>query len=118
LLALQKALESDDPRLLQGAPTSPPPLQCVQDWPVEAACSLGYCGWQGEDLETVGQVEEYFARVCWQADCSLNEPAACRFFLNWFDETPREVMRPALLAEVTRTLAQRRSDTAEGRAKS
>ena len=105
--ALQKALENDDPRLLQGAPTSPPPLQAVQEWPVEAACSLGYCGWQGEGLETVGQVEEYFARVCYEADCSLGEPAAVRWFLNWFDETPRATMRQQLAAEIARVLAQR-----------
>jgi hypothetical protein len=89
----------------------------VQDWPVEAACSLGYCGWQSEGLDTVGQVEEYFARLCWEADCSFGEPAACRFFLNWFDETPRDVMRRQLLAEIERTLAQRQSGATEGRAK-
>jgi hypothetical protein len=76
LIALKRALESDDPRLLQGATTSPPPLQCVQEWPVEGTCGWGYCGWQGEGLETVGQVEEFFARVCYEADCSLNEPGA------------------------------------------
>ena len=31
----------DDPRLTQGSTTTPPPLMCVQDWPVEAACALG-----------------------------------------------------------------------------
>jgi hypothetical protein len=107
--ALRKALQSDDTRLLQGATTTPPPLQCVQDWPVEAACGLGYCGWQGEGLETVAEVEEYFARVCFEVDQRLGEPAACRWFLNWFDETPRDEMRGLLLAEVHRTLAQRRS---------
>jgi hypothetical protein len=107
LVALAKALESDDPRLLQGATTSPPPLQCVQDWPVEGACSLGYCGWQGEGLDTVGEVEEFFARVCYEADCSLNEPGAVRFFLNWFDETPRDTMRQQLAAEIARILTQR-----------
>lgn len=47
LEALARALISDDPRLLQGATTEPPPLQCVQEWPIEAACGIGYCGWQG-----------------------------------------------------------------------
>src|SRR5437588_819359 len=107
--SLRKALLNDDARLLQGATTTPPPLQCVQDWPVEAACGLGYCGWQGEGLETVAEVEEYFARVCFEVDQLLGEPAACRWFLNWFDETPRDQMRDLLLAEVQRTLAQRRS---------
>ena len=110
--ALRKALLHDDVRLLQGATTTPPPLQCVQDWPVEAACGLGYCGWQGEGLETVAEVEEYFARVCFEVDQLLGEPAACRWFLNWFDETPRDDMRRLLLAEVNRALALRHADDA------
>ena len=107
--ALQRALTSDDARLLQGATTTPPPLQCVADWPVEGACALGFCGWQGDGLETVGEVEEFFARMCFEIDQRLGEPAGCRWFLNWFDETPRDEMRPLLLAEVTRALAQRQS---------
>ncbi|HVK15764.1 MAG TPA: hypothetical protein VM533_02385, partial [Fimbriiglobus sp.] len=43
LTALRDALRGDDPRLVQGATTTPPPLMCVQDWPVEAADALGYC---------------------------------------------------------------------------
>ena len=108
LEALATALHDDDARLLQGATTTPPPLQCVQDWPVEAACALGYCGWQGEGLESVAEVEEYFARLCFEVDQRLGEPAASRWFLNWFDETPRDEMRSLLLAEVNRTLARRR----------
>ncbi len=107
LEALRQALLTDDARLLQGATTTPPPLQCVQDWPVEAACALGFCGWQGEGLETVAEVEEFFARACYETDQRLGEPAACRWFLNWYDETPREEMRRQLLAEVNRMLAQR-----------
>src|SRR5438105_4209343 len=107
LEALRRALASDDSRLLQGATTTPPPLQCVQDWPVEAACVVGYCGWQGDGLETVAEVEESFARVCFETDKALGEPAACRWFLNWFDETPRDEVRRELGAEVTRSLAQR-----------
>jgi len=107
LEALRDALSSDDPRLIQGSTTVPPPLMCVQDWPVEAACALGYCGWQGDDLETVGQVEEFFARLCCEADQRLGEPAACRWFLNWFDDTPRAEMRAELAAEAELTLAER-----------
>lgn len=116
LEVLQVALRNDDPRLIQGATTSPPPLLCVQEWPVEGACALGFCGWQGEGRETVAEVEEYFARLCFEVDQRLGEPAACRWFLNWFDETPREQMRRLLLAEVQRTLAQRRAAVAAGAA--
>jgi hypothetical protein len=110
LEALRSALANDDVRLLQGATTTPPPLQCVQDWPVEAACVLGFCGWQGEGLETVAEVEEYFARLCYEVDLRLGEPAACRWFLNWFDETPRDEMRRLLLSELTRTLTLRQAN--------
>ena len=107
LTALRDALRGDDPRLVQGATTTPPPLMCVQDWPVEAACALGFCGWQGDSLETVGQVEEHFAKCCFEADQRLGEPAACRWFLNWFDDTPRDEMRRELLAEVERAIEER-----------
>ena len=113
LQALRQALASDDARLLQGATTTPPPLQCVQDWPVEAACVIGYCGWQGEDLETVAEVEEFFARTCFEVDQRVGEPAGCRWFLNWFDETPRDQVRELLLVEVNRSLAQRLSAVPE-----
>jgi hypothetical protein len=107
LRALRRALVNDDQRLTQGSTTSPPPLQCVLDWPVEGACVMGYCAWQGDGLETVGEVEEYFARICFEADQRLGEPAAVRYFLNWFDDTPRDEMRRNLLDEVNRTLAER-----------
>src|SRR5262249_76729 len=109
LEALRQALTSDDARLIQGATTTPPPLQCVQDWPVEAACALGFCGWQGDGLETGAEVEEFFARMCFEIDQRLGEPAACRWVLHWLDETPRDEMRDLLLAEVHRSLTQRRS---------
>ena len=107
LQALRKALLGDDGRLTQGSTTTPPPLMCVQDWAVEGCCAVGFCGWQGEGLETVGQVEEFFARCCFEADQRLGEAAACRWFLNWYDDTPREEMRTLLLSEVSRTLAER-----------
>jgi hypothetical protein len=107
LLALKRALTQDDPALIQGATTEPPPLQAVQEWPVEAACAVAYAGWQGEGLATIGEVEDYFAQACFGADKALGEPAGCRWFLNWFDETPRDQMRRELLAEIDLALASR-----------
>ena len=105
LRALRKALSKDDARLTQGSTTTPPPLQCVLDWPCEGACVVGYAGWQGDGLETVGEVEEYFARLCFEADQRLGEPAAVRYFLNWFDDADRTEARRLLLPEVDRALA-------------
>jgi hypothetical protein len=66
-----------------------------------------HAGWKGDGLQTVADVEEYFARVCFEADKALGEPTACRYFLNWFDETPRGQMRAQLLSEVERALTER-----------
>ena len=107
LEALQHALQSDDLRLTQGSTTTPPPLMCVADWKCEGACAVGLAGWLGDDLETVGEVEEFFARVCFEADQRLGEPAACRWFLGWYDKTPRDEMRRELLSEVKLALAGR-----------
>ncbi len=109
LEALAVALETDDPRLLQGATTTPPPLMVVQDWDVEAACLVGFCGWQdGTSKHTVHDVEEMFAKWCFAVDEILQEPAGCRWLLNHFDETPRDEMRSALLPEVRRELDRRK----------
>ena len=120
--ALADALRTDDPRLTQGSTTTPPPLMCVQDWPCEAACFLGYIGAMehggfadetptgrqtNPNAATVGQVEEFFARACYEADLRLGEPAACRWLLDWFDDTPRDRMRADLLAEIELALTGR-----------
>lgn len=113
LRRLLAAVEADDPALIQGATTTPAPLLILADWPVEAACALGFCGWRGEGLETVAQVEEYFATTCFKADQGLGEPAGCRWFLNWFDETPRPEMRRDL-AELLREVLAGRPAEGEG----
>jgi hypothetical protein len=107
LEALRKALHNDDKRLLQGATTSPPSLQCVQDWPVEACDAICFAGWQSEGLHTVAQVEEFFAKVCFDASSQLGDPTAIRYYLNWWDEQPRDVVRQQLLIEVDLALIGR-----------
>jgi hypothetical protein len=107
LEALRSALIQDDERLTQGSTSTPPPLQCLKGCPAEGACVVGYCGWQGDGLETVGAIEEFFANVCQEADRRLGEPTACRWFLNWFDDRPRAEMRRRLLPEVAAVLAKR-----------
>ncbi len=109
LEALRQALLSDDERLLQGATTSPPPMACALDWPVEGACAVSLCGWQGDGIGTVGELEEYFGRVCVACDEVGGEPAWGRFFLNHFDEVPREQMRSELLEEVELELQRRKA---------
>ncbi len=105
LMALRDALAADLPSLCQGATTDPPPANHYAQARPDAACLLGYCGWKGLGLETVEEVEEFFAATCYEIDQRLGEPASCRWLLNWFDETPREQMRRDLLAEVELALA-------------
>lgn len=128
LVALAKALREDDERLSQGSTTIPPPLMCVQDFPIECGCPVAYCfaaangGFADEkatgkqtnpNAATVGATEEFFARACFDADARLGESAACRFFLNWVDDTPRGEMLRELLAEVELALAERAATVAE-----
>jgi hypothetical protein len=112
LKALRHALLRDDRRLIQGAVCSPPALQALSNLRVEATCAIGYCGWQEDGLATVGAVEDFFQRVCDGADAAMKEAAACRYFLNWFDDTPRDEMRRQLLAEVHETLRRRQASAA------
>lgn len=109
LAAIALAMETDDPRLLQGATMTPPPLPGVKDWPVEAACVAAFCGWQGDGLATVAEVEESFAKLCFDCDQELGEPAGCRWFLNWYDDTPRAEMREQLLGVVRDIQRERES---------
>jgi hypothetical protein len=107
LKATLDALKKDDPRLLQGATLQPPPLQCMQDWPVEAACLVCYGGWQGDGLELVGETEEYFTRMCFEIDNRVGEPGGCRWLLNAYDEWSRNEMRTNLIPEFQAELANR-----------
>lgn len=107
LLALRDALAGNDTRLTQGSTTTPAPLSFVLEWPCEGACAFGYAGWQGEGMETVGDVEAYFAKCCFEVDKKLGEPAGVRWFLNWYDDTPRDDMRKELLPEVEREIEAR-----------
>jgi hypothetical protein len=105
--ALLVALATDDARLMQCQTTAPPGLLWLLDWPVEAACVLGFCGWQGEELGTVGEVSDYFVSACHEADQLLGEPTACRHLIEWIDGTPRDQMRVELLTEVEQILSER-----------
>ncbi len=107
LLALRQALAANDPALIQGQTTEPVADQETQDQPVTAACALALCGWRGERLDTVTQVEDYFARIVVEADRRLGMLGATRYFFHFYDRTHREIVRIALLEEVERVLVAR-----------
>ena len=111
LVSLKTALEKDDPRLLQAQTISPPPLQCVEEWPVEGACALAWAAASGAPSSyRVGDLEMLFAEVCWTASTTAGDPAAVRYFLNWYDECDRQEMRRELLAEVQLALNNRAAE--------
>jgi hypothetical protein len=58
-------------------------------------------------LDTVGEVEEAFARACYECDQRMGEPGGVLYFLRWFDETPRDHMREELTKEVKAILQER-----------
>lgn len=107
LRALETALERDDPRLAQGATTFPPPLKSMLEAEVVSACAVTFCAWHGDGLSLVGQVDEFFANLCWQCDQRMGEGCASGHFVRFFDDTPRSVMRATLLPEVRLALARR-----------
>jgi hypothetical protein len=112
LEALRQALAGDDSRLVQGVVTVPPPLGDDLSLPVEAACAIGLCGWLGEGLTTVEEVEGFFVRTAFEIDRRMGEPAASRWFIGWYDEAGRKEMRQLLLAEVELALAGHRGEDA------
>jgi hypothetical protein len=92
--------------VLQGATTSPPPLQALAEYPCEGACPLGYAA-LCDGAGTVGEVEERFAELCHKVDVALGERGGVRWFLNHWDDTPRAEAVAGLWAEVERVLAER-----------
>lgn len=120
LAALRAALCQNDRTLIQKATTEPAPILQEFDSPVQCGCALAYCGWRGEGLESVGAVTDYFGELCYAADRRLGGPAAVRWFINWFDDTPRGEMIWELVEEVQleidRRLAAHRATEEERRA--
>jgi hypothetical protein len=110
LLALAGGLEADDRRLAQGCTSDPPPMKGLWDFPVHTCCPISFVGLVARGLATVGQVDEWFAQVCFRIDELFGEKAASRWLLNYLDDTPRERMREELLAEVRAELARRGVD--------
>lgn len=105
LQALRDAITKDDCQLIQGRTVLPP---CVIDLPVEGACAIGYSLWKGSFEEPDNnKVSELFGKACFACDEVMGEKAACRYFLNRFDEWTREEMRKELLPEVEKAIASR-----------
>lgn len=104
--ATLEAIEKDDPRLVQGSTCTPPPLMCVQDWPVEAVDILGIGALVSGQVRNVAEAEEVFARSCFEIDKRMGEAAACRWLLNWWDSAPRPEVLAMMREELIRWRGQ------------
>jgi hypothetical protein len=109
LEGLRTALGRDDPRMITGATTQPPPLRCVEQEPLEAACPLCWALLEGKPPTacSVGLMEECFARTCIRAGELCGDPGAVRWFLNQIDEWSRPDLIKNLLPEVLAALIGR-----------
>jgi hypothetical protein len=58
-------------------------------------------------METENFLQGEFSRICHAIDMEIGEPAACRYLINWWDETPRNLARAQLLPEIDRELDRR-----------
>jgi hypothetical protein len=74
-----------------------------------AACAIGLMAWRGEGLRTVGQVHDAYVRICHRVDQLMHDPDASQYFVAWYDNQPRDVVRGELLREVERELLVRRA---------
>lgn len=107
LLAIQHALEDDDPHLAQGCIVFPKPVPSCWDLPPLALGLFAYCGMEGEGLSTIFEVSDFHDRLMIAVDQRLGDPGATREFLNWFDGVPRQVIRAELLPEIAMELSGR-----------
>jgi hypothetical protein len=105
LEALASALQRNDPRLIQGKTIDPPCLAFTEKESVEGA----WAAMDGQRLYSfaVAELDWQFAKLCLDAGERLGDPAACRYLMNWIDDTPREEMRSQLLGEVVIALTAR-----------
>jgi hypothetical protein len=102
LNALAQALKNDDPRLLQSET-----FRMNNDRQLSAACVIGFCGWQGDQLQTTADVTDYFRRV---SAGSYGKETALPYsaFLSWYDHVGRPTMLALLLPEVELVLEARK----------
>lgn len=112
LNALRSALVEDRQELIQDYTVDPLAAFLGDARPVEGACAISYCGWRGEQLATVGEVDEFFARMCHEIDRRMGYDKAYLQFVTWFDSEQRTTMRRLLLPEIDLALATKTSPLA------
>ena len=108
LNALQDGLKQDDPALVQGCVVVRRPVPGCWDLAAVVLGLLAYVGREGEGLFSVFEVSEFHERLKEAAAQKLGQMDAATLFLNWFDKTPRDLMRKNLLQETHLELRKRK----------
>jgi hypothetical protein len=110
LEALERALATDDPCLIQQNTLRPAygdESDESDDPAVYKACAIALCGWRGDGKKHRGELLGWFAAMLKRVEEAMGEPRAAVHFLEWYDVTPRQEMRRQLLPEVRRELDRR-----------
>ncbi len=103
IVALQKALQDDDPRLVQGYTALPCEGMLSLPEKCEGACLIGFTGLR--EYSTVGEVWDHLELTVALADSRLGGQGSCAPLLVMWDDTPREEARLAMLQEVELVLS-------------
>lgn len=120
LEALRKAVQGNDPRLIQGKTVAASAWSWLFGSEVGGACLLTYPGWQCDGLWLTSQVENRFQEISVRINCALGlfdagplgHPgkhvwASSALVAYWYDATPREEVFRELLPEINREQARR-----------
>ena len=105
LQALVEEIRTHGDRLCQQSVTQPKsPYHGFEDDTPEKACVIGFCGWQGLGLHTVGQVHAYYIAFGQTSHKEIVD------FVDWWDSLPSQALgEQLLLAEVERELHRRKT---------
>lgn len=110
---LADGLLGDDPALVQGWTTEPPPVEHCLDEYATGGCLLCYglmADFDGPPL--VADLAGRFGDVCRRCDEALGLPGAVGYLLRAWDDLPRAEARALFRAEVERTLLERAASVA------
>lgn len=116
LACLAEGIRNKDERIVNGCGIVPEPSPMNSAKTPTHADPVNYAIWVGnKDVQTVGDLEERSARVMFEADQILGQPAAVRYLLNWIDDNPLETTMPQLLALVEEIIRARAGALTEGK---
>lgn len=123
LAPLRRALACDSPLVIQRDTAQPHPDAGPHVAP-HRCCPLGYAGWRGAGMATVGDVDGWLAELILAADARLEDAYRTGRLawqlrtdpdlLGWICRAPREEMRRGLLSEIDGELTRRAAQPPPG----